>query len=94
MYKSEREFRKHFPQNTMLKAVVNKQQMKNQLWASIYACANLAVDAFIYYKLANHIAPMDIYEQIPKMNEQSKLNSEYIKMHEKYDVTHEDIVGC
>lgn len=93
MYKTEREFRKHFPQNTMLQKVVKKQQTKNLLVANLYACANLVADACIYFLLANHIAPTDLFEQAQKIDEQAQLNSQYVKLHEKFDVTHEDIVG-
>lgn len=83
------DFRKDYPANTML----NKIENKKSILSSLANCA-LAIGEFcIYAAMANVIAPTDLYETELKFNSINKIQDEYIEMHEKYDVTHEDIIN-
>lgn len=83
------DFRKDYPANTML----NKIENKKSILSSLANCV-LAISEFcIYAAMANVIAPIDLYESELKFNSINKIQDEYIEMHEKYDVTHEDIIN-
>lgn len=43
--------------------------------------------------LSNFVLPTDYHEYTMKAVKNEQLNQQYIEMHEKYDVDHEDIVG-
>ena len=42
---------------------------------------------------SNFVLPTDYHEYTMKAVKNEQLNQQYIEMHEKYDVDHEDVVG-
>ncbi|MGN1163124.1 MAG: hypothetical protein ACI4T2_04345 [Christensenellales bacterium] len=90
---TKKDFRKDFPQNVMLKKIQNRAFIKSLISYNLINCVLMAAKVGIYSLLLNHIAPTDLYEIDLKTTEAVDMNKQYVKMHEKYDVTHEDIVG-
>lgn len=90
---TEKDFRKDFPQNKMLKKVREKAFFKDLLEYNFINCVILSAYVGVMAALSNFVLPTDYHEYTMKAVKNEQLNQQYIEMHEKYDVDHEDIVG-
>ncbi len=86
---TEKDFRKDYPANKMLTEVNNKKS----LIANFVVAAGVSVKLLVIAALSNNIFPSDFFEYDAKSRQINELDNQYIELHKKYDVTHEDIVG-
>lgn len=86
---SENDFRKDFPANKMLNKVNNKANFLDCLTNAVILTSHIAF--FSILSLSGKIAPNDLLELNSKLQEIDKIETENYNMHQKYDVTHEDI---
>lgn len=86
---TEKEFRKDYPVNKMITKVNDKKFFV----ANLVNAANESIKLLVMAALSNYVLPTDILEFDIKSAKADELNQQYVEMHEKYDVTHEEIVG-
>lgn len=86
---TEKEFRKDYPENKMITKVNDKKFFV----ANLVNAANESIKLLVMAALSNYVLPTDLAEFDTKSAKAEELNHQYVEMRERYDVTHEEIVG-